>query len=188
MVFKSIIVAVGMYMSLLSFTAIGAPMYQTDATGAITGVTGLEVDGSIWDMTLHDGSFDELSATMGTDALYSNLFSLSATFQLIQFTNNNPVSDASLFSGCADFYALYGCSLDTVYDYQPAGNAVFVHGDMVSLLSVDSHTQIVVAPDVNYTNQTYATWQMSSVPVPAAVWLFGSGLLGLVAVARRKTA
>ena len=28
---------------------------------------------------------------------------------------------------------------------------------------------------------------MSPVPVPAAVWLFGSGLLGLIAVARRKT-
>jgi hypothetical protein len=27
---------------------------------------------------------------------------------------------------------------------------------------------------------------MSSVPVPAAVWLFGSGLLGLVGIARRK--
>ena len=185
MAFKSIIVAVGMYMSLLSFTAIGAPMYQTDATGAITGVTGLEVDGSIWDMTLHDGSFDELFATMGTDALYSNLFSLSATFQLIQFTNSNPVSDASLFSGCTFFY---GCSLYTVYSYEPAVNAVFAHGDMVSLLSVDSHTQVVAAPGVNYTNQTYATWQMSSVPVPAAVWLFGSGLIGLIGIARRKKA
>jgi hypothetical protein len=29
---------------------------------------------------------------------------------------------------------------------------------------------------------------LTSVPVPAAVWLFGSGLLGLVAVARRKSA
>jgi len=27
----------------------------------------------------------------------------------------------------------------------------------------------------------------SAVPVPAAVWLFGSGLIGLVGVARRKT-
>jgi len=27
---------------------------------------------------------------------------------------------------------------------------------------------------------------ISSVPVPAAVWLFGSGLLGLIGVARRK--
>jgi hypothetical protein len=28
--------------------------------------------------------------------------------------------------------------------------------------------------------------QVSAVPVPAAVWLFGSGLLGLIGVARRK--
>ncbi|MGE5241685.1 MAG: VPLPA-CTERM sorting domain-containing protein [Bacteroidota bacterium] len=29
---------------------------------------------------------------------------------------------------------------------------------------------------------------MATVPVPAAVWLFGSGLLGLVGVARRRNA
>ena len=29
---------------------------------------------------------------------------------------------------------------------------------------------------------------VSSVPVPAAVWLFGSGLLGLIGMARRKKA
>jgi hypothetical protein len=29
-------------------------------------------------------------------------------------------------------------------------------------------------------------WQLQSVPIPAAVWLFGSGLLGLVGMARRK--
>ena len=31
-------------------------------------------------------------------------------------------------------------------------------------------------------------WVISAVPVPAAVWLFGSGLLGLIGVARRKKA
>ncbi len=31
-------------------------------------------------------------------------------------------------------------------------------------------------------------WDVAPVPVPAAVWLFGSGLLGLVGVARRKAA
>lgn len=33
----------------------------------------------------------------------------------------------------------------------------------------------------------YLTGTHSEVPVPAAAWLFGSGLLGLTAVARRKT-
>jgi len=33
-----------------------------------------------------------------------------------------------------------------------------------------------------------ANFDMQAVPVPAAVWLFGSGLLGLVGVARRKKA
>jgi hypothetical protein len=30
--------------------------------------------------------------------------------------------------------------------------------------------------------------EISQVPLPAAVWLFGSGLLGLVGIARRKKA
>lgn len=38
---------------------------------------------------------------------------------------------------------------------------------------------------INYVNVTGYT---STVPVPTAVWLFGSGLLGLIGVARRKKA
>ena len=30
------------------------------------------------------------------------------------------------------------------------------------------------------------TFEVTTVPVPAAVWLFGSGLIGLVGLARRK--
>ena len=38
--------------------------------------------------------------------------------------------------------------------------------------------------DVNYFG---AQVNVNAVPVPAAVWLFGSGLIGLVGIARRKT-
>ena len=31
-------------------------------------------------------------------------------------------------------------------------------------------------------------WTVSSVPIPAAIWLFGPGLLGLIGIARRKKA
>lgn len=40
--------------------------------------------------------------------------------------------------------------------------------------------------DVYLSGTWNTTVQMSPVPVPAAVWLFGSGLLGLVGLARRK--
>jgi hypothetical protein len=39
--------------------------------------------------------------------------------------------------------------------------------------------------DAPYAQVDY-TYEVSSVPVPAAVWLFGSALLGLAGVARRK--
>lgn len=40
--------------------------------------------------------------------------------------------------------------------------------------------------DVSTIHITSVTPDVSAVPVPAAVWLFGSGLLGLVGIARRK--
>jgi hypothetical protein len=40
---------------------------------------------------------------------------------------------------------------------------------------------------VNPTSGTVSyVGQVSAVPVPAAVWLFGSGLVGLVSIARRR--
>lgn len=38
----------------------------------------------------------------------------------------------------------------------------------------------------NLVSGIWTAFQMTPVPVPAAVWLFGSGLLGLVGLARRK--
>ena len=47
-----------------------------------------------------------------------------------------------------------------------------------------------LADDVNKTNLFYAMavydGDVAAVPIPAAVWLFGSGLLGLIGVARRR--
>ncbi len=40
--------------------------------------------------------------------------------------------------------------------------------------------------ETNYDHKTYVQWTPSAVPVPGAVWLFGTGLLGLIV--RRKKA
>jgi hypothetical protein len=66
-----------------------------------------------------------------------------------------------------------------------AGNALFNPGSgsfaaVTNSLSTGTYTlKITMA---NYVSATSAT----VVPIPAAVWLFGSGLLGLVGVVRRK--
>ena len=61
---------------------------------------------------------------------------------------------------------VYGTNLTSVYDAQ-------------TNYSQPSYGTYLVRDNPNY---------ISSVPVPAAIWLFGSGLLGLVGVARRKSA
>jgi len=51
-------------------------------------------------------------------------------------------------------------------------------------LDVTSTISFSLAPDLSITSAK--GFGVSAVPVPAAAWLFGSGLLGLIGVARRK--
>lgn len=45
----------------------------------------------------------------------------------------------------------------------------------------------ILAPGESF-SYTQSMYLNQPVPVPAAVWLFGSGLIGLIGVARRKQA
>ena len=76
------------------------------------------------------------------------------------------------------------------FDSEPVGPVV-IHTDS-SYASTSDDVWLLDVPlsvfDFN-ANATYADFTLvSQVPVPAAVWLFGSGLLGLVGMARRKRA
>ena len=57
-----------------------------------------------------------------------------------------------------------------------------------STLYGPNYSEYVTTSDEAYTN--YGVFMVRDytppVPIPAAIWLFGSGLLGLVAIARRK--
>lgn len=57
---------------------------------------------------------------------------------------------------------------------------------------IPTYTTSVWVQDINnsvtLTGLSNVTYSVTSVPVPAAAWLLGSGLLGLVGVARRKAA
>ena len=42
--------------------------------------------------------------------------------------------------------------------------------------------------DLNFTSGAYLPGALTTVPLPTAIWLFGSGMLGLVGIAWRKKA
>jgi hypothetical protein len=51
--------------------------------------------------------------------------------------------------------------------------------------SIDIYLAIL-SPDNPFAGVSVSAIELQSVPVPAAIWLFGSGLLGLIGIARRK--
>jgi hypothetical protein len=74
----------------------------------------------------------------------------------------------------------------TVFDFPAAndGGGAFIGftdiGKSIASITLNLTNDIVAIDDIRY--------GVSSVPVPAAVWLFGSGLVGLVGASRRKKA
>jgi len=96
-----------------------------------------------------------------------------------------------------DVYSLIGVWSESETEIVAVGNA-FVVGADISLIAPNSNGSLYlflaendgIFAD-NYARDHYhveiITTPPPAVPVPAAAWLFGSGLLGLVGVARRRT-
>lgn len=108
-----------------------------------------------------------------------NLFSLL----LFDVALNDYVDAGTVLTGGTEYsfgvdgvdkFRIQGIETDANLD--PTDPNAFVTGLKFSSTDVVSMSQIPISESV------------SAVPIPPAVWLFGSGLLGLVGVARRKSA
>ena len=178
-------------LSLCNFTANAATVSldytlpTPDAAGVLaptstTGTVGLNVIGndyggspqskSPWDTTIYEATGKYNSVYGGATATY--LFSVDQT-------------EFSLMWGSPDDYNTLEFFNDGGSVFSIVGTAV---GPPISFGFVNVSVTDLVFDKVVFSTQddSFEYAKLAPVPIPAAAWLFGSGLLGLIGIARRN--
>ncbi len=110
-------------------------------------------------LTLDFGEFGSLAPTSFDSTLTASVFGAPPN----TFVNNDNTF-FPLSTGTADSIRL---NSDGTFCVRPDGGACFAQGGSTADLAI-------------------GTYSIAAVPIPAAAWLFGSGLIGLIGIARRK--
>lgn len=165
--------------------------------GQLMGADGVNVNGSLYNVDFLDGScislyncggftFNTLtSATAASQALLDQVF---LDGPLGQFDSKPTLTNGIEIDG------LFG-RVDTVFNRQ-GGTTAFGYASVLNYkLDANDTTSFNVGHDWLVDSGenglvTHAVWEVAvnPVPIPAAVWLFGSGLIGLIGLARSKKA
>jgi hypothetical protein len=130
-----------------------------------------------YDYLVDSGS--NVSSVLLPTGIGDNLFSLQLFDDVLNdFVDTGTVltgGEEHLFGpGGIDKFRILGIEEDASLD--PADSSAFVTGLKFESSGVVSMKQIPITAETD----------ISAVPVPGAIWLFGSGLLGLVGISRRK--
>lgn len=155
------------YNSWSPFTAGPGVTIQTFVSNDIGLITG-DMVGNTYSFSFDGKLGNIVDSTMGAQAEAFVKVLKSSDSSWIELANNTFDSDALLTA------AWSGGSIDLLVDAGMVGETL--------QFGFNSTATDWDASGVFYDNLEFAP----AVPVPAAVWLFGSGLLGLVGVARRK--
>jgi hypothetical protein len=157
-------------------------------SGQLKGASGVVVSGEVWNVEFVDGTFGSIfGATSGIDATsYAHALELSEALKTQVFDQSGrydiyPNLTFGIFSNTAQIltpFALVGTEVRNA----SLRNVAADFYDLTGLLYIQAARD--TSQDASY---VYADWEkVVVIPIPAAVWLFGSGLLGLVGMARRK--
>jgi len=161
-----------------------------DPTGRLGAVSGFPLFDLAWNIDDAQGNCDTNGCTSTGNTVYQT------------FTTGNFVGAAGSLSGSAiaNIGDVDGDSIDDYSGTMVTGGqvgsawggffgAVYYEVWKFNILSNTSASGFNVDTIAGTAGGDFAQYvSASAVPVPAAVWLFGSGLLGLVGVARRKKA
>ena len=132
-------------------------------------ITGLEFEGEFWDVAIDWNTSYSNTYTVAPMFLGDSQGALDATNAIRQALLN----DTPPFAGT-------GISASHLITPYSTSRGYGIWGD-------DMHVGLVsFGATAIYDRSGFSTWRASAVPVPAAAWLFSSGLIGLIGVARRK--
>ena len=192
------------------FTNVWSGGIGATASDFHSAVDGVGPTFSIYEMTIYDGS----SAYIGgyTNLSWAGnaykfdadafIFNLSSGEVQRQIDGDGTFYGLYSISAAAEFFPTFGGGWDIFGGFGTLGTGDSIYdGYTFSYTYQTSLGQISVDGDAGYGDgdsgyastlpvitglQVFTLDQAAVVPVPAAVWLFGSGLVGLIGVARRK--
>jgi hypothetical protein len=168
--------------------------------GILTGATNVLVDGYVLlDVTFVEGTCAEVYG--GCDDTSDFFFSSNADGAraaslalldsvLIDSTAGNFDSEPELTRGCSFSGRCIVMTPFQIRNNSTLAEIVAADNYASTNTNVDQLGFPVRQPDAaSQALDTWAVWTVSAeVPIPAAAWLFGSGLIGLLGIARRKKA
>ena len=132
---------------------------------------------------VHAGSYGESTTIQFVDPTNPTSTIGTSTFSLL-LGDGNP--DTETFS--IKFRDISGGILAEPVGYMTTANGLLIQETSESLGALIGFVDIMLDADspsgVAFDDLSYGV----VIPIPAAIWLFGSGLLGLIGVARRKKA
>lgn len=159
---------------MLGLGHVQAAMMNFNVTGDI--IVGQETFSNIYNLSAGDtvnlsGWFDDAGLMAGTGTVYFDMSHSSNQFNVY-------LGSATVSHTADQFYQSGGYPTLTFNNYQLV--------DMDMLAANFSSFGLGFDDMAGMYGQWQADVQFSPVPVPAALWLFGSGLIGLVGVLKRK--
>jgi hypothetical protein len=179
--------------------------WDFNAGNLLQTVTGSDVTPGAAAYTTADGVAS--AAPAGDTGLFKNALFLGSPFGFLAPTVGSAAGTAygagSISFGASDAFSMFFPVLEAQWSGGPftiglnSGGITFnCTGAATGNIFCQAEEQIAALDDsLGFAGQ-YTQWELvgtatpfaTVIPVPAAVWLFGSGLIGLVGVARRKKA
>jgi len=162
-----------------------APIYNVQA-GLLVGIQNIEINGSAYDVSFIDGVLENefnLADPFLFDGSAANDASLALLNAMSDVSEGNFDTQPTLTRGCAGD----NCVIHTPFVYEFGYVSTHWFRNAMQELDDERGTADLTA-DFNSSGLAvvYADWQVSAVPVPAALWLFISGLLALGFTLRRQ--